>query len=62
MNFFDTKLTCTHQREPGPAPNWIITINVSLMHEAGPPWIHSYPQSKAVIDDFGNLIIVRKWQ
>lgn len=43
---------------PTPAP-WLLTLElpISLVGYA-----RSYPQTRAVIDDFGNLVPVEAWQ
>lgn len=43
---------------PTPAP-WLLTLElpISLVGSA-----RSYPQTRAVIDDFGNLVPVGAWQ
>ena len=40
-------------------PAWLITLSISQQHCAG---IFSYPQSRAVVDDFGTLVAVREFK
>lgn len=46
-----------HGAGSGEAP-WLITLGVQICHG----FKGAYPQARAVIDDFGNLVIVRGWQ
>ena len=61
MNYFDTHIRCSHQRIDGPAPNWLITVSVTTEHAIAAGAAGSYPQARAVMDDFGTLVIVRGW-
>ena len=42
------------------AAPWLVTLGIPPHHAAGArSW--SYPQARAVIDDFGNLVVVTPW-
>jgi hypothetical protein len=43
-----------------PAPNWFVMVDIGNDH-SGAGLRHSYPSARAVVDDFGTLVIVRGW-
>ena len=47
------------QAHDHPGPTWLVTLQIN-------PWVHghigAYPQAWAVMDDFGNLVIVSTWR
>lgn len=54
-------IQCHHQWVAGPAPNWLITLNIGRIHCSAMVAGGNYVQSRAVVDDFGTLVIVRAW-
>jgi hypothetical protein len=44
--------------------HWLLTINISPDHgrKSGGLLNAAYPQSKAVVDDFGTLVCVTPWR
>ena len=56
-------ISCHRRYDRTTAP-WLLTISVRLMFAAGGGGEASacYPQSHAVMDDFGTLVCVRPWQ
>ncbi len=44
-------------RQNGPA--WLITLSVDGAH--GSSGCTAYPQARAVVDEFGNLVAVKGW-
>jgi hypothetical protein len=53
-------IQCRHQWVPGSAPNWLITVDIGRIHGSA-LFCSNYSQSRAVVDDFGTLVIVRAW-
>lgn len=41
--------------------HWLITMGIHPEHESEFAVGASWPQARAVVDDFGNLVIVRRW-
>lgn len=44
------------------AASWLITISVGTCHAYGKRATSAYPQSRAVVDDFGALVCVEAWK
>lgn len=44
-------------------PTWLMTLGIRLHHGAGGggPLRSAFPQSEAVMDDFGTLVCVTPW-
>lgn len=60
------KVECRVQRlydSPRLAP-WLLTLSVPCTEERwnGRLFLNSYPQCRAVVDDFGTLVPVAAWQ
>lgn len=54
----------TWHRSRGEQQNYLLTIDISTKHshENGGLFNAAYPQARAVVDDYGTLVIVRAWQ
>lgn len=61
MSYFENPVKCSHQRTYAEAPNWLLCLSIRMCHEVEGGLSAAYPTARAVIDDFGNLVIVRKW-
>ena len=60
-NYFIAPVDTSHFRlYDRPAPGWRVSIRVANIH-GGQDLLYSYPQAKAVVDDFGSLVIVSRW-
>lgn len=42
-----------------PAPSWRVMVEIAAIHDG--PQSGSWPVSRAVVDDFGNLVLVGGW-
>ena len=58
-----SKIEATWHRAYGYAFTWIISIKVGHKHGLGGGGIASgFPQARAVVDDFGTLVLVGEWR
>lgn len=59
------KINCSWSRvfdKAGPA--WLITLSIGTLHghKSGGEILAAFPQSWAVVDDFGTLVCVEMWR
>ena len=60
MNFGTSSISCWWQRTfDHRQPAWLITLSVSPNYTSRVGI--AFPQSRAVVDDFGTLVIVGDW-
>lgn len=58
---FNVPVNTAHYRVfDTPAPAWRIMVDIENLH-GGDGLGHSHPCARAVVDDFGTLVIVRRW-
>lgn len=58
----NTRIDAQHMRVyEWAAPNWLISLSIKCDHGSGNALIGAHPSARAVVDDFGTLVIVREW-
>lgn len=58
MNYGSSDVGCWWFRSYGADQNYLITLSITTEHA---PNGDAYPMARAVIDDFGTLVLVRGW-
>lgn len=43
-------------------PPYLVTLSVGIDHDGTPFLDVAHPQSRAVMDDFGTLVLLRPWK